>query len=506
MNKLFKVLVIAVLLGVIIALPTGQALADKVIKIARHHQTVTLDPIMTIQNGDIWVMNNMNALLVRVSRDGAKIEPDLAERWTISPDGKVYTMNLRANLKFGDGSPIRASDAKFSLLRLRDQKGSVMAGMFVGIDTIDTPDDRTIVINLKKKSAPFLAALAMFSAAILPEKVLKERGQEFGANPLGAGAFNLKEWKRGQYLSLEKNPYYWDADRVKLDGVEWVYVPNDNARILKLQTGEVDAAIFMPFNRAKELNDNKDINVHMDPSSREDHMLINHAHKPLDDLRVRRAIYYALNRQAIVDVVTFGFGKVANSFIPAGAMYHNPDCFDYPYDPSKAKELLAEAGVKDLTLDLIVTAGDSAKDQTAVMVKDQLGKVGIDINIVKQETGPQWQSTIAGEYDLNINYWVNDVIDPDQKTSFGVYGDKEHRSYYTNYKNPKVTALVDQGRTELDPEKRRQIYYEIQNIVNEDVHWIDLYYSPFCNASRTNVVNFFQNPMGRFMLEDTDMK
>jgi len=507
MKRSYKRLALAGLLGLLMtAMPAGWATAGGVLKIARQQDSTTLDPIMTIQNADIWIMNNMNSLLVRVSIDGATIEPDLAESWTISPDGKVYTMKLRANLKFGDGSPLRASDARYSLLRLRNQEGSVMAGMFVDIDAIDTPDDRTVVINLKQKSAPFLAALAMFSAAILPEKALKEQGQEFGSNPIGAGAFNLKEWKRGQYISLERNPYYWEAGRVKLDGVEWLYIPNDNTRILKLQTGEVDAAIFIPFNRAKELDANKDINVHMDPSSRMDHMLINHAHKPLDDVRVRKAIYYALNRQAIVDVVTFGYGKVANSFIPAGAMYYNPANLDYPYDPAQAKKLLTDAGVKDLTLDLLVTAGDSVHDQIAVMVKDQLGKVGIDVNIVKQEEGQQWESTVAGEYDISINYWTNDVIDPDQKSSFCVYGDDENMSYYTRYKNPKVTTLVEQGRSELDPDKRRQIYADIQRMAKEDVHWIDLYYSPFRNASRTNVVKFLQNPMGRFMLEDTDMK
>lgn len=506
MRQFLKGLVIAGLLGIMITMPTGSALADGVLKIARQQDSTTLDPIMTIQNADIWVMNNMNSLLVRVSRDGTTIEPDLAESWTISPDGKVYTMNLRANLKFGDGSPLKASDARYSLLRLRDTEGSVMAGMFNDIDTIETPDDRTLVINLKQRSAPFLAALAMFSAAVLPEKALKDRGDDFGANPAGAGAFNFKEWKRGQYISLVKNPYFWEADRVKLGGVEWSYVPNDNTRILKLQTGEVDAAIFIPFNRAKELDRNKDINVHMDPSSRMDHMLVNHSHKPLDDLRVRQSVYYALNRQAIVDVVTFGYGKVANSFIPAGAMHYNPNNFDYPHDPAKAKKLLADAGVKGLTLDLLVTAGDSVHDQIAVMVKDQLGKVGVDVNIVKQEEGQQWESTVAGEYDISVNYWTNDVIDPDQKSSFCVFGDEENLSYYTRYRNPKVTALVEKGRTELDSAKRQQIYHDIQRIAKEDVHWIDLYYSPFRNASRTNVVNYFQNPMGRFMLEDTYMK
>ncbi|MDF2763696.1 MAG: diguanylate cyclase [Rhodospirillales bacterium] len=491
------------------------AAAQGVLKIARHQDSTTLDPIFTIQNADIWVMNNMNGLLVRVNREGTDVEPDLAERWEISPDGTTYTFHLREGLKFSDGSPLTARDAKFSLERLRDQEGSVMASMFSVIKSIETPDDGTVVITLNQPSAPFLASLAMFSAAVLPEKALAaadnanagETGDlEFGNNPVGAGAFMLEEWRRGEVLRLKKNPNYWEADRVKLDGVEWQFIPNDNTRVLKLQAGEVDAIVFIPFNRVTELQGNPDLQVHLDPSSREDHILINHDHEPLGDVRVRHALYHAIDRQAIVDAVTFGHGKVANSFVPAGAMFYNPDNPDYPYDLEKAKALLKEAGVEGLSLRFLLTAGDSVHDQIGVIVKDQLAKVGIDVELVKQEEGQQWESTVAGEYDISVNYWTNDIIDPDQKATFSVYGDDENRSYYTGYKNPEVAKLVEQGRVELDRAKREDIYRQIQEIAKRDAHWIDLYYSPFRNASRKNVQNFYQNPMGRFMLEDTSLQ
>lgn len=494
----------AVALGIGMAPAEGRA--DGVIKIARHQDSTTLDPIFTIQNADIWVMNNMNGLLVRVNREGTDVEPDLAEKWKVSDDGLTYTFHLREGLKFSDGSPLTAKDAKFSLERLRDKEGSIMAGMFSVIKSVEAPDDRTVAITLNQPSAPFLAGLAMFSAAILPEKVVTERGEEFGNNPVGAGAFMLEEWRRGETLKLKKNPNFWEADRVKLDGLEWVFVPNDNTRILKLQAGEVDAVIFIPFNRVDELKKDANLQVHLDPSSREDHVLINHAHEPLGDARVRRALYHAIDRQAIVNAVTFGHGKVANSFVPAGAMFYNAGNPDYAYDPEKAKQLLAEAGVKDLDLTFLITAGDSVHDQIGVIVKDQLGKVGINVNIVKQEEGQQWETTVAGDYDLSVNYWTNDIIDPDQKSTFCVYGDDENKSYYTNYKNPEVTKLVEQGRIELDRDKRQAIYYKIQEIAKGDAHWMDLYYSPFRNASRANVKNFFQNPMGRFMLEDTSIE
>ncbi len=493
-------------LALAVAATPPAADAAGILKIGRHQDSTTLDPIFTIQNADIWVMNNMNSLLVRVNRDATDVEPDLAESWDISADGLTYTFHLREGLMFSDGSPLKASDAKFSLERLRDAEGSVMAGMFSVMKSVEAPDDRTVVVTLNQPSAPFLAAMAMFAAAVLPEAAVSAAGAEFGNNPVGAGAFVLDEWKRGEYLRLKKNPHYWDAARVQLDGVEWVYIPNDNTRVLKLQAGEVDAIVFVPFNRVAELEGDANITVHLDPSSREDHMLINHAHEPLGDVRVRQALYHALDRQAIVDAVTFGYGKVANSFVPAGAMFYSADNPDYAFDPEKAKALLGEAGVDGLTLDLLLTAGDSVHDQIGVIVKDQLAKVGVDVNLVKQEEGQQWESTVAGEYDISVNYWTNDIIDPDQKATFCVYGDDENKSYYTSYKNPEVTRLVDQGRVELDRAKRAAIYADIQKIAKQDAHWIDLYYSPFRNASRSNVKGFFQSPMGRFMLEDVSME
>jgi peptide/nickel transport system substrate-binding protein len=234
--------------------------------------------------------------------------------------------------------------------------------------------------------------------------------------------FKLVEWSRGDKIVLEKNQHYWDQGLPKLDRVEWHYLPNDNTRMLKLQAGELDAMIFVPFNRIAELQANPDINVHLDPSSRMDHILINHSHPPLDDVRVRKALNLAIDVEAIVQVVTFGHGKVANSYIPAGGMFYNPDNPTFPYDPEQAKTLLNDAGVKDLTLDMVIQAGDANYERVAVLVQDQLGKIGVSVNIIKQETGQAWETIVDGSYDLATNYWTNDVIDPDQKTGFALYG------------------------------------------------------------------------------------
>jgi peptide/nickel transport system substrate-binding protein len=183
-------------------------------------------------------------------------------------------------------------------------------------------------------------------------------------------------------------------------------------------------------------------------------------------------------------------------------MFYNPDNQNYAYDPDKAKAALEAAGVSGLSLKLLIASGDAVHEQIAVLLKDQLAKVGVDVQIEKQEPGQAWESTVAGDYDISINYWTNDIIDPDQKASFCVHWDPDNQSYYTNYKSQEVSDLVLAGRVELDPAKRRDIYYKIQQVAKDDVHWIDLYYSPFRNASRANVKNLLQNPMGKFTLED----
>lgn len=491
----------------VLAIGTSQALADGgVLKIGRDQDSVFMDPILVSQNADVWVLNNINAQLVRNTREATGIEPDLAESWTVSDDGLTYSFTLREGLTFSDGSPLKASDAKFSIERLRDGEGSVFGSMFTVIDAIEVPDDRTITFTLKEPTTPFLSILALFAAAILPEATVTGDYEGFSDKPVGAGAFRLVEWRRGDKIVLEKNPNYWEAGLPKLDGVEWQYIPNDNTRILKLQAGELDAMIFVPFNRIAELDGNADINVHLDPSSRMDHILLNHSNPPLDDVRVRQAIAQAIDVEAIIQTVTFGYGTPANSYIPAGGMYYNPDNPRWTHDLSAAQKLLADAGAKDVSLDFVVQAGDANYEQVAVLVQDQLGKAGVTVNIVKQEVGQTWDTIVEGTYDLNTNYWTNDVIDPDQKTGFVLYGaDADVLSYYTRYNNPEVNKLVEQARIETDPEARKGMYFDLQRIAQEEVNWLGLYYSPFRNASRSHVKDFFQNPMGRFMLETTEV-
>ncbi len=486
------------------ALSLGASFAEAagVLTIGRREDSTTFDPIKSAQNVDNWVFSNVFDVLVRADKTGTKLEPGLAESWTVSDDGLTYTFKLR-DAKFSDGSQITAEDAAFSLLRIRDNEGSLWSDSYNVVDTAEATDQTTLTVKLKNPSAPFLSTLALPNVSVLSKKAVEAGEDAFAELPTASsGAFTVKEWRRGDRVILEKNPNFWQADRVKLDGVEWISVPDDNTRMLNVQAGQLDTAIFVPFSRVEELKKDTNLNVLTDTSTREDHLLINHEHGALAKKEVRQALDMAIDKKAIVDTVTFGIGTVANSYIPKGALYHYAGNLQRPYDPEKAKAMLAEAGASDLSLNYVVRAGDEVVEQTAILLQQQLAKAGVTVNINKVDASQEWDMLVAGDYDVGVNYWTNDILDPDQKTTF-VVGHDTNMNYMTRYKNDTVKDLVAAARLELDPAKREAMYVEIQKQAKDDVHWIDLYYSPYINVARKNIENFYQNPLGRFFLEDT---
>ncbi len=499
-NKWMKIGLVTVMTS--LSLGTSLAEAAGVLTIGRREDSTTFDPIKTAQNVDNWVFSNVFDVLIRVDKTGTKLEPGLAESWTISEDGLTYTFKIR-DAKFSDGSPITAEDAAYSLLRIRDNEGSLWSDSYKVVDTAEAADDRTLVVKLKTPSAPFLSALALPNVSILSKKAVEAGEDAFGELPTASsGAFVVKEWRRGDRVILEKNPNFWQADRVSLDGVEWISVPDDNTRMLNVQAGELDAAIFVPFSRVEELKKDPNLTVHLDTSTREDHLLINHEHGALAKKEVREALDLAIDKKAVVDAVTFGFGEVANSYVPKGALYHFADNMQRPYDPDKAKALLDQAGASGLSLNYLVNAGNEVDEQIAVLLQQQLLKAGITVNLQKMDPSQTWDMLVAGDYDLSVMYWTNDILDPDQKTTF-VLGHDSNMNYMTRYKNDKVKDLVAAARIEMDPVKREAMYTDIQKMAKDDVHWIDLYYSPYINVTRKGIENFDQNPLGRFFLEDT---
>jgi len=213
----------------------------------------------------------------------------------------------------------------------------------------------------------------------------------------------------------------------------------------------------------------------------------------------------AIDRDAIIKVVTFGVGTPANSYLPTGMLYYNPDNKVAPYDPEQAKKLLAAEGASAITLELVHEAGDKTNEQLAVLLQAQLAKVGVTLKLRTVDPAQTIPTLVDGTYEVSPVYWTNDVIDPDEKTTFAL-GMDSNNNFWSRYKNKDAADLVAKARTEGDDAKRRAVYDQLQKIAADDVVMIDLYNSPYRNISRKGVTGFYQNPLGRFELETVEVK
>ncbi len=387
----------AALLAFSLAQPAGAAAPTPTrggtLVFARQVDSQFLDPVHTTQNADIWLSLNLYDTLVLASADGKGVEPGLATAYMTSEDGKTVTFTLRPGIKFADGSAIQPSDVKWSLDRARNKEtGGDFAFLLSSIASVEAGGADTVAIHLSHPDPVLLQALATFNAGIMPEKLvmaapgdtLLDKSKNFAEKPIGSGPFMLTSWKRNNEMLFARNPYYWKdaADGQKLpylDGIRFVIIPDDATRILKLQAGEVDAAEFVPYARVAELKADPKLDMELFPAAQTNYFLMNirpelkdGSKNPLADQRVRQALNYATDKDALIQVVSYGTGTPQRSFMPMSTPFsYGPEPL-YPYDPAKAKKLLSDAGYASGFPITILTQSGNADDQAKVATLQQL--------------------------------------------------------------------------------------------------------------------------------------
>jgi len=460
------------------------------------------DPPGAPDNPSIWVMVNIYDQLLRTGNDGTSLQPDLATSWDIAKDGKTYTFHLRPNVTFHDDSKLTSGDVKFSLDRARDPK-ELWSYLLTEIDKIDTPDANTVSIRLKYPWAPFLSDVAFFGTAIYPAAYFKKVGANgLSTHPVGTGPYELESFKSGTSTILKKNPNYWAAGKFPLQRIEFDVIPNDNTRLVQLESGQLDVDNALAPNLVAPLKGNPSAVVRTDPSTITTYLQPNHLTKPFGDVKVRQAINHAIDRQALVRAVYYGFASPANSFMAKGAIDWNPTLQPPSFDLALAKKLMAQSSVPHgFTMNYQVRAGSSQDNQVAVIFQQEVKAVGITVNI--KPTDP---TTLANDnqnfkFDFFSQYWTNDIPDPDELVSYSVDYSQSVKSYYTHYNNPALTSLSHLAEVTPDPAKRRQIYYQIQSIFSQEVPFLYLVYVPFINGVNSKVHGFAENPLGYFVFQ-----
>jgi len=478
---------------------------------ARAFDSQNLDPVTNDSNADIWIFMNIYDQLLRVAPSGISLEASLAASWEISTDGLTYTFHLQQGVMFSDGSPMKASDVVYSLTRAANDPSQIWTFILTALQRdakgavqgITAPDDSTVVIVIAQPWAPFLSDLAMFNCSIMSEAYAKGNEAKLVDQPFGTGPFMLQEWKKGESITLAKNTHHWEAGLPLLDTVVINVVPDDNNRIIQMQGGSLDAIYDVPSARVPDLKQAGDLKVIEFPSTYIQFVTLNCRTAPLEDVNARLALSYATDRKTLIDVVLFGTGTIATSFMPKGALYWNDQLPEITLDLDKAKQLLAATKTPTgFDIGFTYVSGSAEVDQLGAVLKDMWSKIGVNLTLNPVEQGVYTDAYHNHTFDTMFNYWTNDIIDPDELVNYVVLPESSE-AYQTGWSNDKAIALAKQGETELDPDKRKQIYFQLQEIYAADSPQLCLYQKPYVDVTSLKVHNFAQPPTGQWVWKKT---
>jgi peptide/nickel transport system substrate-binding protein len=474
-----------------------------VLKVGRVADAISLDPVFVTDNMSIWAKLLVFQLLVRTSPDGKNVVPDLADRWSQSQDGKTWTFHIRKGAGFSDGAPVTSADVKFTFERVINSKGSWAASLFPKM-TIAAPNRSTVVFKLKEAWAPFLADLSVHAAAIVEKKYFARVGAKtFGGKPMGSGPFYVAKWLKGNEMVLKRNPHFWDKKRRPyLDEVDLLVLPDDNTRMLKVQSGEIDVGEDVPFNQIDKLKNTSGLKMLVQPYDRIDWIQFNEKNPKFKSVKVRQAINVAVDRQAIIKTVLFGYGQVPTTFLPKMS-YADTKNTPYAYNVAKAKQLMAQSPYpKGFSTTVTVVSGDTIGAAVASIVKAELKQIGIEMQIHQLEGATQYSDLALGKYEMAEGYMTSDIIDPSELIAYAGAGDQGSYCVWTWYNNKEVNKLAAQGLRQLNPAKRAVVYTKMQRQVFHDAPYLWLYWSPARSAVRSNVNGYSKLPTGNYWLEN----
>ncbi|MEZ0236445.1 MAG: peptide-binding protein [Methylophilaceae bacterium] len=443
-----------------------------------------LIPMIAGESAASAVASNIFNTLLKYDKN-LELEGELAQSWQVSPDQKTITFTLKPDMKWADGAPLTSADVLFTWKLVTDDNTRTPYGAdYKLVIKAEAPDPLTFRVTYEQPYAPALDSWA--GLQVLPEHILK--GQDinttsFARKPVGSHYYQLGEWKNGERIALVRNPNATQG-QARIDRLVSRFIPDPASQFLELMADNIDTMSLSPIQYARifpareELN--RKIALYKELGNAYTYLGFNLKHKPFDDKRVRQAINYAIDKQELIDGVLLGLGEPVASPYKPGTRWTNPDLRPYSYDPEKAKALLREAGFADHDGDgildrdgkplafEILTNQNKQREMSAVLIQRRLKEIGISVNIRVLE----WASFIGrfiktGEFDAVVLGWSLS-LDPDQ---YGIWHSSQQapgQFNFIGYNNPRVDRLLEQGRLELDPDKRMKIYHEFAATLLED--------------------------------------
>lgn len=424
-----------------------------------------------------------------------QLQPSLATSWKVAEDGKTITFKLREGVKWHDGKPFTSADVQFSAMEVWKKTHPRSRNTFAAIESVDTPDEHTVVFHLRHPSQVVFSSLNAIEGQVLPKHLYAGTDiltNPYNLKPVGTGPFVFKEWKKGQYIALSRNPDYWDTGKPYLDTLVFRFIPDAGSRAAALEAGEADYAPFdpVPLSDIQRLRSNPNLAVSLDGYAWQSAYVFlefNLRNPILQNIDVRRAIAHAIDRKALVDIVWYGLGKPATGPVPSSlkTFYTAKEVPQYAFDPKRAEQLLDAAGYPRkengvrFTLNQEYQNFHEAFKNNAEFIRQSLKRVGIDVSIRNRDIPGHLKAVYTDHnFDINTGRWVP-TMDP-QVGGFRHYWSKSIAPgiAWTNasgYVNPQMDKIIEAIQVEADSDKRKEGFYQFQRLAQQDLPVIPLF-------------------------------
>ncbi len=512
--------------------------AENIATIGIYQEPENLNTYIGVQTVITYVHKPFAEYLIDVNDKGEYYpvlvkEVPTVENGGVSPDGLTITYKLREDVKWNDGEPFTSADVKFTWEAVMNEKNMVKSRSGYDLmESVETPDDYTVVVKYKEYYAPYLTRFS----PVLPKHVLGDlpdiNDAPYNRMPVGTGPFMVTEWVSGDHITMVKNPYYREADKVKLDKIFFKIIPSREVGIAQLKAGDVDVLWDLIETQIPEMEQNPEVDLCLANSLTCERLILNlstpeppnngnpdYPHPILADLKVRQAIQYAIDKQLIVDKLLYGKAKVATSEIPDG-WAANPDLQPSVYDPEMAMKLLDETGWKvgsdgirekdgvRMRLKITTTTGNKLREQVEQVLVSMLKKVGIELyieNVPSDILFGSWANDAdrkKGRYDIMM-YTTGPGIDPQQQFE-GYFHSKEIPTEanggsgynYTRHRDAELDKYLEIAGSAPNMEERAEAYRKAQARVAEILPHIYLYRRLSIDAFRKHIKGWKPNGYG----------
>lgn len=477
---------------------TGQAKYGGDIKVGLNADVTTLNPVKSTALVDRQVMLNMYDTLVRINAQN-QVVPDLATSWSYTtPTQLVFT--LRTDVKFNDGTPFNADAVVFNIQRILSTPSSPRFSELSTVDNVKAIDDSHVQFNLKKPFSPLLATLTDRSGMMLSPTAVQKLGAGLDNAPTNAasGPFMFVEWVKGDHLLLKRNPNYWlkDAQGLQLPYLQSIrYRPITNGSVMfnNLETGGIDVADSVEPNSVPLVKSNPSLIYKQSAGLSFFGIMLNTKAAPLDNIHVRRAIQWGIDRQEILSSVFKNIGVLSQGPLAPSSWAYKKDFSAYSHDANKAKDELAQSGKSNVTFTMLTTSNSPVAAQEAQLIQAQLQKVGIKVEIKQETFTVQLTDTAAHNFQAAVQGWSGRP-DPDGNVYswFHTGGGNNNMQY----SDPQVDKFLEDARAVDDQAKRTSDYQQAQELIAQGSPYIFLYHGVVIQASSTAIKNFTLAPVG----------